>query len=316
MITVACGLVAATAAAVVLISGSGPGSSQAVAAPAAASSNPPMNRVTATSLAAFRAASPGAIVTTAQVAVGPLSRSYLVIAPATAHGPLPVLVVLSGSDEDVVSEAIRDQFVPLAQDGQAILVYPSPYTIDLTWNAETDTCCQLAGSQDIPDASFITHLVPVLKAELRVSQVDLIGFSNGGKLAFTLACQNPALFGAVAVVAAVPLNDCSAPGVPVLIALGSLDDREPLADARSPESATVQLQDAIAYWRQRDGCTITSSALTVGVATITRWAECAGSTRVTQVLWSGVEHIWPRTNDVGVDAAAVTLVWSFLSAQK
>ena len=277
--------------------------------------DPIMNGVTTTQLTAFRATTPGTTVTVAALKVGALTRQYLVIAPATTSGPLPVVVVLSGSDASVVTEAGRDELVPLAQQGKAIVVYPSTYTADLTWNAVTDGCCQNAGARQIPDAAFITALAPVLKATYDSTSLDLIGFSNGGKLAYTLTCQSPKLFNAVAVVAAVPLSECTGPPIPMLIALGSADDREPRETAISTVSATIQLENAVAYWRQRNQCTSVAATNFVTVATRTTWTDCAAGSQVQQVLWDGVGHVWPRSNDSGgASASAATLTWAFLSS--
>jgi poly(3-hydroxybutyrate) depolymerase len=275
----------------------------------------PVNGVTDAQLAAFRAASPKANVTTAQLTVGTLTRQYLVIAPAAAHAALPLIITLAGSDASVVTEAERDQLVPLAQQGQAILVYPSSYTADLTWNAVTDGCCEQAGASKIDDSAFLTQLVPAMKAAYAPTAVDLVGFSNGGKLANTLMCSSPQLFNAVAVVAAVPLTSCSGSAVAMLVAIGSSDPREPLVTAVSPLSATTQLQNAAAYWRQRDGCSAASSTQTIGVATAVTWSDCSAGTQVVQVLYDGIGHVWPRSNDVGGPSAAATLIWSFLSSR-
>jgi polyhydroxybutyrate depolymerase len=299
------------------------GRSTAVTTPATVTSVPVttapgdtvMNGVTTSQLSAFRAAAPGTTVTVATVQVGSLIRQYLVIAPAAPPGPLPVVVVLSGSDASVVTEAGRDELVPLVQQSKAIVVYPSSYTADLTWNAVTDSCCQNAGARQIPDVAFITALAPVLKATYASTALDLIGFSNGGKLAYTLTCQSPNLFDAVAIVAAVPLQQCTGPPVPILIALGSADDREPRETAISTMSATIQLENAVAYWRQRDKCTSTAATTAITIATRTTWSDCAAGSQVQQVLWAGVGHVWPRSNDSGgASASAATLTWSFLSS--
>lgn len=274
-----------------------------------------VNSVTPAALAALRAAAPGATVITKDLVVGSLTREYVVIEPSAKHGALPMIMVLHGSAESVVAEAERDELVPLVQQGQAILVYPSSATPDLTWNAASAAhpCCQLAGSENVPDAQFITALVPVVKAAYSPSHVDLVGFSNGGKLAYTLTCTQARLFDAVAVVSAVPLDQCSSTALPIFIAIGSLDTREPLDTHVSPLSATVQLENAVQYWRQRDGCTNSSLTTTIGVATQTTWTDCSGSVGVTQVLYANTQHIWPRSNDVGVAASAATLIWNFLS---
>jgi polyhydroxybutyrate depolymerase len=269
--------------------------------------------VSATDLATFRASSAGADVTIGSIVVGRLTRSYLVIAPAAAPGRLPVLVVLHGSDASAVTEALRDELVTLAQQDQAIIVYPSSYTDDLTWNVDFASCCQAAGSQNIADAAFIQLLVPSLRAAYAPTAIDLVGFSNGGKLAFDLTCKDSSLFDAVAVVSALPLQACTGPPVSMLIAIGTADTREPLEDAVSPLSATVQLEDAVAAWRTRDGCDVTASSAQIGVVTQTTSTSCASATKVSEVSYEGIGHIWPRSNDVGPTASAATVIWAFFA---
>ncbi|MEV6846296.1 hypothetical protein [Actinoplanes sp. NPDC051411] len=156
------------------------------------------------------AAVPGGLVfSTVLLRSGGLTRSYVVVRPARAPGPLPVLVELHGCCTTPWAELARSGFVP-ATGGAAILVYPAGY--DEHWNA--GACC---GSATVDDVAFLTAVIERVPPG---HPVYLVGYSNGGRMACRLACERPALFGAVS---AFPCP--RPPPMPILIAAGT-DDPE------------------------------------------------------------------------------------------
>ena len=72
----------------------------------------------------------------------------------------------------------------------------SPY-----WNA-TDTCCDINGTGN-DDATYLKDLVDAIKAQVAIDnrRVHLIGHSNGGAMAYAMACKYPETFGSIAVFA-------------------------------------------------------------------------------------------------------------------
>lgn len=262
-------------------------------------------------LAAIRQANPGTVVTAAALLSGGLDRGYLIVAPAQASGPLPVLLVLHGSSASATQEVERDEFGPLAQQGKAILVYPAGY--GEFWNVQADGCCGVAASKGVDDVEFVAQVVQAVRAEYQVGPVDLVGFSNGGKLAYLLMCRQPQLFSAVAVVAAVPLTSCSGVPASMLIAIGTADGSLPLETAPAPVSAQSLLDSAVATWRARDGCTAGVTTATVGTATLMHWTSCTGRTQVTELAYAGLGHTWPDGRLVGAPESAATLIWAFFA---
>jgi polyhydroxybutyrate depolymerase len=266
-------------------------------------------------LAAIRQANPGTVVTAAALPSRGLNRGYLVVAPAHVLGPLPVLLVLHGSSASATQELQRDEFGPLAQQGKAILVYPAGY--GEFWNVQADGCCGAAASKGVDDVEFVAQVLQAVRATYQVGSVDLVGFSNGGKLADLLMCRQPQLFSAVAVVAAVPLTSCSGPPASMLIAIGSADGSLPLETAPAAVPAAVPAQSlldsAVATWRARDGCTADVTSDTIGTATLSHWTSCAAGTQVTELAYAGLGHNWPDGPLVGVTESAATFIWAFFS---
>lgn len=264
------------------------------------------------SLVALRARAAGAQVTDEGLTFDGIERAYLVIAPPKVTQPLPMLLVLHGVNESATQEVIRDEFLPLAAAGKAIVVYPGGY--DESWNAGAESCCGSAGTLGIDDTGFVAQVVSQVRAANKISTVDLVGYSNGGKLAFDLMCKEPALFGAVAVVAAVPIAACRAstqPAKPIYISVGMQDTKLPMDTAS--QAAPVAFAAGLATWRARDGCDSSSTSHSVGTATITTWGRCADGTRVAGASYTGLAHDWPASGQVGVAASGATLIWDFFS---
>ncbi len=262
-------------------------------------------------------AQPGVVSRTDTLTVDGVRRSYLLVTPAAQAAPLPILVVLHGNNEPPAAELQRDELEPLVAAGKAILLYPAGY--HLSWNAGADNCCGKAGTSQTDDLAFLAQLTTRATAMLSVQPgaVYLVGFSNGGKLAYQVMCREPQLFDAFAVVAATPLEACAAQPQPprsVLIAVGGDDPELPISGHAVP--ATQALDAAATVWRQRDGCSAASTGTTIGSATMTTWSQCADQTQVRTVRYAGLGHAWPRSNTVGATASGATLIWQFLSAQR
>jgi polyhydroxybutyrate depolymerase len=259
---------------------------------------------------------PGGIrTTTTSLSVGGVARTFVVLAPTAQTSPLPVIVVLQGSNAAVSSEITRDEFTPLVRTDEAILVYPAGY--GESWNVAADNCCGPAAARGVDDVAFIADVVARLRVtqSMQADHIYLVGFSNGGKLAYQVMCTEPQLFDAFAVVAATPLSTCRATVQPprsVLIAVGAEDPELPISSLAVP--AAQALAGATATWRERDGCSASAAtATTIGSATISTWSSCAGRTRVQAVQYVRLPHLWPTSSLVGSAASGASLIWKFFS---
>jgi polyhydroxybutyrate depolymerase len=244
-----------------------------------------------------------------------------VIAPPSQPGPLPMLMVLHGRLMSPATTATQTGFVSLAQQGKAVLVYPAGY--QRSWNA--GGCCGHAAAAHINDTAFLAAVVANVMRHYSIdsTRVYLVGFSNGGRMAFTEVCAQPTLFAAFATYAAVPTQTCqhAQTPVPALISSGTAD---PLLAGMNPHrSATDEINAAVATWRSRDGCSAASTSSTVPPARLTTWSDCRGGSAVREVLYPGLEHSWPRATHVhglantavGSAAAGATVMWSFLATR-
>lgn len=214
------------------------------------------------------------------ITVGGRQRTFEVVEPAPAvAAKLPVLVFLHGIDSDLATEEYRDGLLPLARAGEAILVYPAGF--DESWNV--GTCCSVAQSQGVDDVSFLSDVVHEAAAlpGAAPDRISVLGYSDGGKMAYDLVCHEPRLVAAAVVVAALPASGC-APGspVPLLQVIGTLDPVNPYQNVVSQVTA----------WRARDGCSGSARTQTVDALTTQRWSDCAGGSRVELATYAGAGH--------------------------
>ncbi len=262
----------------------------------------------------LQSAVPGALVSAHTLVSGGLRRGYLVVAPAVRTGALPLIVVLHGVNSSATQEVGRDEFAPLAEHGQAILVYPAGY--GESWNVGADGCCGLAGESGVNDVAFVQAVTHAAEANWAVdpARVFLVGFSNGGKLAYQVMCSPASRYAAVAIMAAVPLGSCStARASPIWLGVGAKDSDLP--EQGATEAVTRVFPPVVADWRTRDGCGPALTVDRVGPATVTTWRDCTPGMTVRSVVYADLGHAWPGSATEGVAASGATLIWAFFSAQ-
>ncbi|MBV9651710.1 MAG: dienelactone hydrolase family protein [Pseudonocardiales bacterium] len=233
------------------------------------------------------------------------------------------MMILHGRWVTVQEEEIRTDFVFLAQQGQAVLVYPVGY--GQSWNADGG-CCGDAATAHIDDSAFLAAVVGDVANHFSInrSRVYLVGYSNGARMVFTEVCAHPSLFTAFAVYGAVPTEVCGDTriAVPALISAGAADPE--LATTKPAQTTTEVIESVVAGWRTRDGCETKSTTTPVTPAQLTVWAQCRNGSAVESLLYLGVDHSWPRATQadlpsnvaVGAPAGAATLMWNFLSAHQ
>ena len=250
---------------------------------------------------------------------GGLDRTYRAYAPAGATGRWPLLVVLHGRGQSAQTVVNQTGFVGLARRGEAVVIYPDG--VGRSWNASYG-CCGVAANRRLPDAGFIRAVVADSLRALPVDagRVYLVGYSNGGKLGYSLACGEPTLFAAIATYGAVPLAACPVGSAPVsmLLAAGVRDNILPFGGAPKAHPPLPSDRTALAWLLAQDRCPTSAqptATSTTGRASVTRWVGCAGGSEVESVVYPGVGHSWPTAAVSGTPELA-NLMWAFLSSHR
>ena len=238
--------------------------------------------------------------------VGTRERSYEIDVPARRERaqPLPVVIVFHGGGGS--GDSVRRQSRMSAR-GEAegfVAVYPQGSGGIAgklkTWNA--GTCCGYAMQQRIDEIAFVAALLDDLSASVAIdrARVYATGISNGGMMAYEVACALADRIAAIAVVAGemTALDRCrpSRP-VPVLVIHGSDDRNLPVDGGIGAKAFAVHdvrsVAAAIDFWRRRDGCSDNTRSQVEGPVRRTSYSSCSGGSEVELVMIEGGGHSWP-----------------------
>jgi poly(3-hydroxybutyrate) depolymerase len=219
-------------------------------------------------------------------------RELVEVAPAAADRALPLVVVLHGRRQTPGSAERAQGWDALAAGGQAVVAYGAGY--GGSWNA--GRCCGPAAARRVDDDAYLLHALRIEEARHRIdrSRVFLVGFSNGGMLAYRFACAHSTeISGFAAVAGTLEEPSCRpARGLAVLDVEGDDDRVVPYAGSRFSPAAgapTAPVSAALRSWQ----------------------AAATSPGQVRLVRLPRVGHEWP-TRRKGWDATR--RIWQFLQA--
>jgi len=167
------------------------------------------------------------------VNVNGVKRLYTVTCPATGCGGLPIILGFHGGFQQPSSFAAAAGFE--GHGVQAIMVYPlGRPSLAPTWNVGTVPPSVWAedpnNENPIEELLFIRAILDTLAARYHadLSRVYATGISNGGRMAWRLACETPWLAGMATVAGTESDAACAPPTpTPILVISGTGDRIEP-----------------------------------------------------------------------------------------
>jgi len=275
-----------------------------------------------------------------RITVGGTERSYTLHLPKSlASKPAALVIVLHGGGGSAKSAEAQSGFSAVADAHGFIVAYPEgsdrarPLLNALgkpgfeTWNA--GACCGYAVEQGIDDVGFIRAMVAdIAKARpIDPKRIYATGLSNGGMMAYRLACEASDLVAAVGIVSAVVMVAPCEPTFPVAVLdiHGTADQNVPIDGGVGPKSITKvaypPVERSIAFWAAHDDCgkdpIVSSPAPTV---TLRSYPLCAGNTAVDYYVIEGGGHAWPggqrllqRLDAPSTAIDATPLIWQFFA---
>jgi polyhydroxybutyrate depolymerase len=256
------------------------------------------------------------------------NRPVTVHIPASydARQPAPLLIALHGYTSSGADVETYFDLGPAA-DARGF-VYAAPdgtYDRDGNrfWNA-TDACCNFDDA-DVDDVAYLTDVIGEIEADLAIDpkRIALVGHSNGGFMAYRMACERADRVAAIVSLAGatfVDPADC-APSEPVSIVQvhGTFDDTI-LFEGGSTTVPYPGAQATAETWATNDGCDEASSTLTerIDVDADRAAGDDPAETSVTE--WSGCEQgatvqLWTipdGTHDPSISPAFADAVLDFL----
>jgi polyhydroxybutyrate depolymerase len=259
-------------------------------------------------------------------------RGYLLHLPLAykANEPTALVVVLHGGGGDAWSAEEMTGFSKLADQEGFMVVYPNGTGMFdhklLTWNV--GHCCGYALDNDIDDTGFIMALIGSLEAEFAIDpkRIFVTGMSNGGMLAYRLACLYSDKIAAIAPVAAAMNGGLCMPRSPVsVIAFHGTADRRVRYEGGEPEiqwDARVREDQSVDYamnfWAKRDACSTTPDRTENRKFAIDTWVQDLGGAEVVLYTIKGGGHAWPggkavryRADEPTTDVNATRAMWDF-----
>lgn len=172
-----------------------------------------------------------------------------------------------------------------------------------SWNA--GACCAF-GDQTRDDLGFLKALIDRLRAQFPSKQLDfyLVGFSNGGFLAETVACRHPDWFrGVSSIGGSLSTNQppCETPTASIRVhrVTGAVDQRIPQEGGETPLGAYASFHDDYATWTADLECQ--EPATNTANSATCRTSSCNGGA-VRFCLIDGLRHQWPTSPAFSFDA--------------
>lgn len=232
-------------------------------------------------------------------------RSYRAQVPAGVPSSAAILVVLHGGGLGTAQQVEEGTgFSALAADYGFVAIYPQG--VLNTWNA--GECCGAAVNQGVNDVGFIAAAVADARARYGLSggPVYATGISNGGMMAYRLACERPDLFRGVAPVAATVVLPACFPAAPAdLLHIHGLQDQYVPYEGGYPKKGLSRthnrrpVPDSVQVWTQANGCDgahpDTARSRRPG-QTETAGSGCERQVRL--VTLEGAAHTWPGSTGV------------------
>ncbi len=256
-------------------------------------------------------------------------RTYLLHLPAgySVNDSFPLVIALHGGFGSAYN--LQNQAMLSAKSDEAgfIVVYPEGIKGGIlhirTWNA--GWCCGFSSESGTDDVGFINALLDKLIDQYSIDEnrIYVTGMSNGGFMAYRLACELSERIAAIAPVAAsMSMVDCQpARAVPV-IHFHSYQDSSVLYDGGIGTGISNHynppLDSVLNVWSDFNGCDKASDTLVHNHQyTHVQWTSCDCKANIHYYITRDGGHSWPGGNQTPVGDPvsayihATDLMWTF-----
>lgn len=266
-----------------------------------------------------------------------LTRKYLVHVPRTyeARKPAALVVALHGGGGSMEHQADDSKYglITKSERTGSIVVFPNGYSRRdsgrlATWNA--GECCGAAKDANVDDVGFIRAMLIEVRKTLNIDEdrIYATGMSNGGLMAYRLACEMSDVFRAIAAVAGTDNTVKCAPSQPVsVLHIHAINDSHVLFEGgagpdafKSAVNEFTSVPATISKWTDLNACaTPAKRRLEVKGAYCERYAPCKDATVVELCVTESGGHSWPggtkrRGETPSTAIAATDVMWDFFES--
>jgi polyhydroxybutyrate depolymerase len=254
--------------------------------------------------------------------VGGRERHFLLYVP-TEHASasaLPLIIALHGGGSTPVWMAAVTKLNRFAEERGFAVAYPAGYR--RLWHTD-EHCCGPALAENIDDVAFIGAVIDGVQesVEIDAARIFVLGFSNGGRMAYTLGCQLSDRIAALAVGgASLGVTDCHLQRpVPLITFHGMSDEFSPYAGglgAAAPITVDqIGVPETVRLWAKLNGCDETpQTVLRQGSVTAVKYTGREPASEVIVYTIEGMGHQWPgHTVEITADRARELFLPQYLT---
>lgn len=270
-----------------------------------------------------------------EVTVDGQHREFEVLTPASAKGQAEpaAVIVLHGGAGSIEGTVEQTGFDDVADEEGFLVVYPQGTRSPLgsvagyTWNA--GGCCGRAEKDGVDDVAFLVAVIDDLVDDHGVDpeRIYVTGISNGGMMAYRLACEAAGKVSGIAPVAATLMTDGCSPEEPVSVLHihGLADENVPIDGGRNSKGLQRQyrppVRDGLAVFVEADDCATAPDESVEGEVATATWSGCADGKAVELVTIESGGHSWPGGARLAgfLDAPSAELdatreIWDFFAS--
>ena len=256
-----------------------------------------------------------------------LDREYILYIPNSYDGEesVPLVLNLHGYTSNAGEQMVYSNLIEVADTANFLVVHPMG-----TINEFNEPYWNSAQLSDVDDIDFLNTLIDYLGNEYNVDleRVYSTGFSNGGYMSYTLACELSDKIAAIASVTGSMNNgqtiSCSPERpVPVMQIHGTMDLTVPYFGSITSEP----VEDVISFWVNFNDCSSNASFFslpninTLDNSFVEHYIYSGGSNNSSVELYKIINggHTWPGAYiplagiNTNQDFSASEKIWQFFS---
>ncbi len=249
-----------------------------------------------------------------------VEREYIFQMPSELSSNAPLVFVLHGytSNNEFISQ--YSGFLELGEQEGFAVCFPrglADAAGNTHWNANLNI-------SNVDDIGFLSSLASYLQDEhgLNPANTFSCGMSNGGFMSYTLACEAPDVFKAIASVTGTmsgyDWNNCQSENpIPVMQISGTIDEVVPMDGSITTFGGwggAPDIYNVIDSWVVKNNCTeLAVDSTSTTMPTKMHYHRGAGNQHeVWQYVITGMDHTWPGFwVDTGIDGTEE--IWKFFS---
>lgn len=241
-----------------------------------------------------------------------VDRYYKVHVPKSYNPKVstPVIFFLHGGagNMEIQSDEKLYHIISKSEDSGFVAVFPngfSPYRSGkfATWNA--GACCGAARDGAVDDVGFIKEVAKNLFNQMNIdrNRVYAAGMSNGGMMAYRLACEAPDIFKAIAAIAGTDnTRDCQPKKSISVLHIHAKNDDHVLFEGGAGESSFgdkseitefVSVPATIRKWAKLNSCKGSAKRVLTQKGAYCDRYDCSATSQVQICVTEEGKHSWP-----------------------